>query len=236
MKEAAEKLGILRSGIVALAMMTLVCSNRAFTQDHSSGDFGAYYTHIRSGAEWELYDRTGEFADIVVDLGGDQGRFVFWRGSSYLPYWENAEGEKFSVDEVIPRQGDGAGMMPDRVNTYSRVSLVEHSDQSATVHWRYLPEFGGTNPHLGVFATNFVDEYFTINSGGNITRTIRTGTEKIGEWTDPENQVTQEFLLTQQGIEEKTVTPAKTTTLNEKVNGISIVSRTVKEPVAWFKF
>jgi hypothetical protein len=53
-----------------------------------AGPFGAYYTKINSGEPFEQLSRTGAYADIVVDLP-DLGRaFVFWRASSYLPYWE----------------------------------------------------------------------------------------------------------------------------------------------------
>jgi hypothetical protein len=41
--------------------------------------FGAYYTKIISGQEWEKYDRTGDYADIIVELGKEKGKFVFWR-------------------------------------------------------------------------------------------------------------------------------------------------------------
>jgi hypothetical protein len=32
-------------------------------------DFGAYYTKVITGEEWETYDRTGDYADIIVDYG-----------------------------------------------------------------------------------------------------------------------------------------------------------------------
>ena len=51
-----------------------------------SQDFGAYYTHIITNDEFEKYSRTGDYADIIVDLGKENGKFVFWRGfvlSSY---------------------------------------------------------------------------------------------------------------------------------------------------------
>ena len=49
-------------------------------------DFGAYYSRINTGADWEKYDRPGDYADIIVDFGNENGKFVFWRGTSYLPY------------------------------------------------------------------------------------------------------------------------------------------------------
>ena len=152
-------------------------------------DFSAYYTKITSGAELEIFDRTGNYPDIIVNLGALNGKFIFWRGASYLPYWVNDSGKKFYVEEVVQRNGDGSDIMPDRNNTYSHVKIISISNESVVIHWRYLPTFVGGNPHLGVEATNFVDEYFTINPNGKVIRTIKQGTVKIDDWRDPSNMI-----------------------------------------------
>lgn len=227
----------IKVGIASLLMVFTLSTRLVSAKDSvSPHDFGAYYTRIQTGVEWELHDRSGAFADIIVDLGRDHGKFVFWRGSSFLPYWENAAGEKFFVDEIIPRQGDGDDLMPDKVNTYSHVALIESSDKSATIHWRYLQDFGGTNPHLGVLATNFVDEYFTITSDGLVRRSIRTGTEKSDEWNDPDNRIVQEFRLTQAGFVDKLLVQAKFNPQQNHTQGVPIVQELVTDPAAWFKF
>ena len=56
----------------------------------SDSDFYAYYTKVRTDESFERSSRTCEHPDIVINLGHVKGRFVFWRGSSYLPYWETA--------------------------------------------------------------------------------------------------------------------------------------------------
>ena len=110
-------------------------------------EFCAYYTKIHSGEAFEEFSRTGPEADIVVrDIGPDHGRFVFWRGSSYLPYFE-AKGGKWFVPELTERQGDGPRERPDNVNTYSVARIIESSPTKVVIHWRYLPKFEGTNPH-----------------------------------------------------------------------------------------
>jgi len=159
--------------------------------------FHAYYTKIDSGQAFERTSRTGPYADIVVQL--DKGRFVFWRGSSYLPYWETDQGKWF-VEEVIDRQGDGPVQRPDKVNTYSHVDIVEALDSHVTVLWRYLPEFGGTNPHTGVRPDKFVEELFTVRPDGSVTRVIRRGTRRVADWVDPLNRTTQRLALTATGI------------------------------------
>lgn len=49
-------------------------------------DFGAYYTHIVTIDRFEKYSRTGDYANIIFDLGRENGKFFFGKGSSCLPY------------------------------------------------------------------------------------------------------------------------------------------------------
>ncbi|MFC1739670.1 LamG domain-containing protein [Planctomycetota bacterium] len=215
--------------IVAVSCMAVV----AASDFALAGKFNAYYTKIDSGEAFEKYCRTGAYADIVVDLAN--GAFVFWRGSSYIPYWQTREGRWF-VDEVIERSGDGPVKRPDKVNTYSRVALVESGPDKAVVYWRYLPRFGGKNPHAGVDATKFVDEYFTITADGNVTRTIRQGTAKIDDWRDPGNKTVQTFRLTPDGIMDKKTQRPGLSGKAEAAKGAQVKANSVGNPVAWWKF
>ena len=217
---------------ISIAIFLFSCSG---SEMELTDDFGAYYSKVITGEDWETYDRTGDYADIIVDYGKQNGKFIFWRGSSYLPYWEPVNGEKVFVDEIIERSGDGTETMPDKTNTYSRVSLIENTPEKVVVHWRYLPEFSGTNPHLGVLAVNFVDEYFYIYPDGKVERTIRKGTQKIDEWTDPLNIIKQNFTLSSVGIKDISLEEAKKSVEPEAMEGNPIVAGKVAEPVAWFK-
>jgi hypothetical protein len=199
------------------------------------GTFGAFYTKIQSGEDFEKYSRTGDFADIVVDLGTGSSKLVFWRGSSYLPYLESEEG-RWYVEEVVPRKGNGEGIRPDRINAYSHVKIIESSSEKVMVHWRYLPEFSGLNPHLGVDATKFVDEYFTIFPDGNVKRTIRQGTPKIDSWKDPKNKIQQIFTLTSSGINDLETMDPGVSELPKAVEGAPLVNKVVIDPVAWWRF
>ncbi|MBA7521604.1 hypothetical protein ES705_13711 [subsurface metagenome] len=214
----------------------LLCADSFAQHLKPSDDFGAYYTRIKIGLDWETFDRTGDYADIIVDLGKENGVFVFWRGASYLPLWKTTSGEIFYADELVPRKGNGNDVMQDKVNTYSRIALIESTDEHVVVHWRYLPEFSGSNPHIGVVATNFVDEYFTITPDGKVKRSVKKGTKKIDDWNDPNNQTVQEFYLTQNGIKDQTLKPASVVQKNEETEGSAIIDKTVADPVAWFKF
>ena len=198
-----------------------------------SDSFAAYYTKLDSGEDFEQYSRTGSYADIVVRL--KDGRFVFWRGSSYLPYWETPGG-RWYADEIVPRSGDGTDQMPDRVNMYSHVRIIESSPKQAVIHWRYLPKFTTGNPKTDEDHTKFVDEYFTITPDGDVTRTIKQGTEKYDHWVDPLNTTTQTFKLTPDGIADAKTMRSSSSRSPEPVDGNPIKTGVVRSPVAWWRF
>ena len=222
--------------LAIIPMMLTGCDTTTeVSQELSLGTFGAFYTKVNSGEDFEKYSRTGDYADIVVDLGTGSSKLVFWRGSSYLPYLETGEG-RWYVDEVIPRSGNGEGIRPDKINAYSHVKIIESGPDKVVIHWRYLPEFSGLNPHLGVDATKFVDEYFTITHDGNVKRTIRQGTPKIDRWKDPRNRIQQSFTLTATGITGLETKEPGQTDLAKPVQGSPVVVETVGNPVAWWRF
>ena len=127
-------------------------------------DFGAYYTELHSGRDWEAFSRSGNDADIVVRLAAAGGQLVFWRGNSYLPYWKSAKGQ-WDLEEIIPRSGDGVKPMPDKVNAYAHAEVIENTPSRVVVHWRYLASFTAGNPHGNVSSNHFVvvsSNYFRI--------------------------------------------------------------------------
>lgn len=198
-----------------------------------AGDMRAYYTKIDSGQAFERYSRTGPYADIGVEL--EDGKFVFWRGSSYLPYWETGQGKWF-VDELFERKGDGPPERPDNVNTYSRVIIAESAPDRVLVCWRYLPEFSGKNPHLGPDAMKFVEEYFDLKSDGTVVRTIKQGTPRIDAWLDPSNKTVQTFRLTAEGILAKTLTGPTASLSVTLVAGSPVKKGFVVAPVRYWRF
>ncbi|MEM8565740.1 MAG: LamG domain-containing protein [Bacteroidota bacterium] len=199
------------------------------------GRFGAFYTRIESDEEFEKYARVGPHSDIVVDLGKDDLALIFWRGSSYLPYLQSTKGKSY-VEELIPRNGDGTKEMPDKTNSLSVVKLIENNPEQVVVLWRYLPEFIGGNPQLGVDPTKFVEEYFHIQADGKVKRKIKKGTPSIDHWRDSSQIVIQEFQLTSSGIEYLNTTESKSSKLIEKVAGNPVVSKSIIQPLSWWKF
>lgn len=200
----------------------------------SKVSFGAYYTKINSGQPFEKYSRTGKYADIVVQVADAGGKLVFWRGAGYLPYWQISEIEY--VPEVISRKGDGAGIMPDKVNSFSYVRIIESGPEQVVVHWRYEADFAGGNPKINVDTEDFVDEYFTIKPDGKVVRTVKKGTARIDNWNDPLNKTTQTFTLTADGIADITTKGPAGFVRSKKVRGNQIKGPVIAAPVAWWKF
>ena len=222
--------------ICAAALMIVGCNQSSQSESaYTLGEFGAFYTRIQSEKEFEKYARVSEHADIIVDLEMNGATFNFWRGSSYLPYLQ-VDNNRYYVDEIVPRNGDGTEKMPDRVNMYSHVKIIESNSDQVVVHWRYLPQFEGGNPRTGAAKDKFVDEYFFIKPDGMVTRTVRKGTERIDAWRDPENKIVQTFRLTRKGIEDKTLQEAKRSQWADSVSGNPLIAETVEEPVAWWSF
>jgi len=155
---------------------------------------GARYCKVNQGEEWQADSRTGSYADIAVDFDIPGCRFVFSRGSSYLPYWTTDTGRWF-VEEILPRSGDGTDTMPDKVNKYSQVFVIENSPARAVVRWRYAPDFEAA-PNKA-----FAEEYFTIYPDGLCIRAVRKPAEDLERWMDPANIVISRFRLAPGGIE-----------------------------------
>ncbi|MBN2209850.1 MAG: LamG domain-containing protein [Sedimentisphaerales bacterium] len=163
------------------------------------GDFYAYYTKVNTGEPFEAYSRTGDYADIVVAFKGMKGTLVFWRGSSYLPYWQTPAG-KWYLEEIVPRSGDGNAKMPDRANTFSHVQIIENTPERVLILWRYLPEFGGTNPHTGMERGKFIEEYFEVTAAGMARRVVHNYPYSCTDWRAPQDRVIQNLKLTATGV------------------------------------
>lgn len=198
-------------------------------------DFGAYYTRLNAGQSWEAFSRTGEYADIVVQVPKADGQLVFWRGNSYLPYWKTDKGQ-WDLAEIVARSGDGTKSMPDKVNAYSHVEIIENTPAALVVHWRYLSSFTAGNPHGNVSPNNFVDEVFTITPDARVKRVVKQGTDKIDEWNDPLNQTTQTLQLGADGVVEISRSAPKHSPAPGRIEGNPVKGPALVAPALWFRF
>ncbi|APW59383.1 hypothetical protein [Paludisphaera borealis] len=169
--------------------------------------FGASYTKLRYDPPISVRDpATGAFSsldydkgwepslrDVVVSLPGG-GRFVFWRGSSYIPFWAGRHntGACYEWAEVItPRPGavDCVEPLMDKDLRYGRVEIIESSASRVHVRWRYQ----STDLHYKVWGDQAVEDYYFYPDG--------FGTRVVSLKTDPaiEYELCELIVLSPQG-------------------------------------
>lgn len=99
---------------------------------HEDGSFSS----LEYDQGWEA-----KFDDVVVCLPGGQ-RFVFWRGSSYIPFWAGVRNTGLSyewAETKPPADGfkDCVEPLMDKELRYSRVEILESSAARIHVRWTY---------------------------------------------------------------------------------------------------
>ncbi len=103
------------------------------------GPFGAFYTRLKFYPQWDATWRVSDLADVVVRFDSLPIRFVFWRGTSYVPHWVTENGIWYNNEFNETWTGvKGCGEpMSDKQCRYSHVRVIESTDARAVVHWRY---------------------------------------------------------------------------------------------------
>ncbi len=159
----------------------------------SKGRFGAYYATLKYDLDWDKHWRIGDNADVVVQFDRAGYKFVFWRGTSYIPCWVTRNGIWYT-NEFVERRGfhspntEGCvEPMSDKQCRYSHVRIIESSDARVVVHWRYAPvdvmyEHPFTDPVTGW--SDWVDEVYTIYPSGVGVREITVQTNRPDLWTE----------------------------------------------------
>jgi hypothetical protein len=115
---------------------------------------GAYSTMPYEGA-WPP-----ELDDIVVWLPNG-ARFVFWRGSSYIPFWggRHNTGACYEWAEIISQPAgavDCVEPLMDKELRYSRVAIVESTAARVHVRWTYQ----STDLHYKVWGDAVIEDYY----------------------------------------------------------------------------
>ncbi|MFV1966934.1 MAG: hypothetical protein ACC628_16025 [Pirellulaceae bacterium] len=79
--------------------------------------------------------------DVVVSLPNGS-RFIFWRGSSYVPFWAGTHNTGFTYEwaETLPPPGgfvDAVEPLMDKELRYGRVEIVDSTESKVHVRWKY---------------------------------------------------------------------------------------------------
>ena len=178
--------------------------------------FGATYTKLQFSPEWDGLWRVGDYADIVVSFDDRPNRFVFWRGTNYLPslvtepgpkgIWVNDQGPENYTDQCYEH-------MSDKICRYSHVRLIENTDARVVVHWRNASVNIGYEflwPDKDGWGL-WTDEYWYIYPDAVAVRYQVSG--RMAEY--PETQTQQNELINQPGTRpEDNVFPESITIAN----------------------
>ena len=100
--------------------------------------FRAVNTTLKYYPGWDAPWAVGDNADIVVQFDESDCKFVFWRGTSYIPSWVTENGIAFNngFNEGWNEHGSCEPMSDKKVK-YSSVKVVESNKARVVVQWRY---------------------------------------------------------------------------------------------------
>lgn len=100
--------------------------------------FGAVNTTLQYYPAWDAPWHVGENADVLVQFDNSPCKFVFWRGTNYIPNFvtENDIWFNNAFNEGWNEHGS-CEPMSDKRNTYSQVKIIENSDARVAILWRY---------------------------------------------------------------------------------------------------
>jgi len=158
--------------------------------------FAAYYCKLKYCEEWDNLWRVGPHADVVVLFDQAPYRFVFWRGTSYIPCWVSENGIWYNNQfNEAGEDFDNRGCqepMSDKRCQYSRVKIIENNDARVVIHWRYaLVDNWYRLAYVDSLTErgDWSDEYYTIYPDG-------IGIRKIHLWsTKPLDHGWQESII-----------------------------------------
>jgi hypothetical protein len=169
--------------------------------------FGATYERLRYDAPISIRDpATGTYSsmpyekgwkpnlrDVVVWLPNG-ARFVFWRGSSFIPFWagQHNTGLCYEWAEIISQPAgavDCVEPLMDKELRYSSVEIVESTAARVHVRWSYQ----STDFHYKVWGDSAVEDYYFYPDS--------FGTRVVNLRSDPQNdyELSEFIILTPQG-------------------------------------
>ncbi len=136
-----------------------------------SPGFRAEYMKLSYSSEWDGLWRVGDFTDLMVTFADKPWRYVFWRGTRYLPslvtgygrdgIWSNDQGAERYEKQCYEH-------MSDMLCRFSNIRLIHQSDARIVVHWRNSS--ASISYQWPALDTNgwgiWSDEYWTIYPDG----------------------------------------------------------------------
>jgi len=107
----------------------------------SSGKFQAGYTNLMFYESYNNMWRFGDHPDVVVEFDRSPAKFIFWRGTGYIPMMVNDSNQWYSneFNETWEKSGGKGCMEPmaEKYNYINHARIVESSPARVVVQWRY---------------------------------------------------------------------------------------------------
>jgi hypothetical protein len=129
------------------------------------GKFGAINTHLKYYPGWDAPWHYGDNSDVVVRFDETPCKFVFWRGTNFIPHWVS-DGIWFNngFNEGWNEHGS-CEPMSDKKCLHAYAKIVESNDARVVVQWRYglidnWYRFAFVDPETGW--GDWTEETFTI--------------------------------------------------------------------------
>jgi hypothetical protein len=179
--------------------------------------FGATYEKLRFDAPISVRDpATGKYSSLRYEEGWkpalrdivvwfpNGSRFVFWRGSSYIPFWagRNNSGACYEWAEIIsqpPGAVDCVEPLMDKELRYGKVEIVEATSAQVHVRWTYQ----STDFQYKVWGDETVEDYYFYPDG--------FGTRVVNLKADPKNlyELSEFIIITPAGAYPFDVVPER---------------------------
>ncbi|TMU54616.1 LamG domain-containing protein [Flagellimonas algicola] len=132
----------------------------------SPGVFRAVNTTLEYYPGWDAPWAVDKHADVVVQFDETDCKFVFWRGTGYIPSWVSENGIFFNngFNEGWNDHGS-CEPMSDKKTKYSSVKIIESTPARVVVQWRYglvdvVGNFAFEDPQTGW--GDWTNETYTI--------------------------------------------------------------------------
>jgi hypothetical protein len=128
--------------------------------------FGANYATLPYYDAWDARWQVGDAADVVVRFDENPCKFVFWRGTSYIPHWLT-ENDIWYNNEFVETWNDQGCHEPmsDKQCRYAHVRILESNPARVVVQWRYALADNWYSIFRGDEPNNWgewVDEVYTV--------------------------------------------------------------------------
>ena len=149
------------------------------------GKFGAYYTKLKYYPEWDNYWRMGIYADVVVRFDNGAEKFIFWRGTNYIPHWISENNIWYNNEFTETWETIGSSEpMSDKQCRYSQVRIIESNNARVIIMWRYAlndVKFRIAWQDSVSGWGDWCDEIYTIYPDGIGTREVILYTSHFGD-------------------------------------------------------